>query len=94
MQLKKKLFLILACVVSICCLMAAKSSDNSEIEQVLNDFFETKEMNFASSEDISLNILFVCLYNGQHGSKKKWIYYWAYPLHILFFAILRCYPFF
>ena len=52
MQLKKKLFLILACVVSICCLMAAKSSDNSEIEQVLNDFFETKEMNFASSEDI------------------------------------------
>lgn len=41
-----------------------------------------------------LSILFVCLYNGQHGSKKKWIYYWAYPLHILFFAILRCYPFF
>lgn len=37
-----------------------------------------------------LSILFVCLYNGQHGSKKKWIYYWAYPLHILFFAILRC----
>lgn len=36
-----------------------------------------------------LSILFVCLYNGQHGSKKKWIYYWAYPLHILFFAILR-----
>ena len=58
MQLKKKLFLILACVVSICCLMAAKSSDNSEIEQVLNDFFETKEMNFASSEDISLNNFF------------------------------------
>ena len=58
MQLKKKLFLILACVVSIFCLMAAKSSDNSEIEQVLNDFFETKEMNFASSEDISLNNFF------------------------------------
>lgn len=38
--------------------MAAKSSDNSEIEQVLNDFFETKEMNFASSEDISLNNFF------------------------------------
>jgi len=37
-----------------------------------------------------LSILFVCLYNGQHGSKKKWIYYWAYPLHILIFAILRC----
>lgn len=36
--------------------------------------------------------LFECNY--KHGSKKKWIYYWAYPLHILFFAILRCYPFF
>lgn len=36
-----------------------------------------------------LSILLVCLYNGQHGSKKKWIYYWVYPGHILLLAILR-----
>lgn len=36
-----------------------------------------------------LSILLVCLYNGRHGSKKKWIYYWAYPGHILLLALLR-----
>ena len=60
--MKKKILslLLVSIMVVISCIpaMATKSSDNSEIEQVLNDFFETKEMNFASSEDISLNNFF------------------------------------
>ena len=43
MQLKKKLFLILACVVSICCLMAAKGEwniPNYELEKLAHYFLE------------------------------------------------------
>lgn len=48
------------------------------------------------SPDVWMNLLFgmlsiilVCFYNDRRGNDAKWVFYWAYPVHIAILAALK-----